>query len=166
MSMKPSVKDAYEFLEIMNDFTDPREVIREAISNSYDAEAKKLEIEIIRFQESGNPELKIIIKDDGEGMIGEPQNSDEKKIPNIMAFFSLGDSTRRSYDPTTWEKKSAGIGTKGHGAKIFYKSKVVEVETYRSNNKTTALVREPLKHFYKGELPEIDIKTTTCNPPD
>jgi hypothetical protein len=78
----------------------------------------------------------------------------------------LGDSTRRSYDPTTWEKKSSGIGTKGHGAKIFYKSKVVEVETYRSNNKTTALVREPLKHFYKGELPEIDIKTTTCNPPD
>jgi hypothetical protein len=87
MSMKPSVKDAYEFLEIMNDFTDPREVIREAISNSYDAEAKKLEIEIIRFQESGNPELKIIIKDDGEGMIGEPQNSDEKKIPTVSSLF-------------------------------------------------------------------------------
>jgi hypothetical protein len=164
--IKPSVEAAYEFLEIMNDFTDPREIIREGISNSYDAQAKRIEIEVSKIQEIGKPEIKITIRDNGEGMIGIPQSDIDKKIPNIKTFFALGDSTRRTYDLETKEKKTTGIGTKGHGTKIFYKSRLIRVETYRDNKKTIATVKDAMARFYHGEMPDIETQSTANSPSD
>lgn len=42
--IRPKVNEAREFLEIAKDFKDPREIIREALSNSWDAEASKVSL--------------------------------------------------------------------------------------------------------------------------
>lgn len=39
--IRPRVNEAREFLEIAKDFKDPKEIIREALSNSWDAGASK-----------------------------------------------------------------------------------------------------------------------------
>ena len=39
--IRPRVNEAREFLEIAKDFKDPKEIIREALSNSWDAGATK-----------------------------------------------------------------------------------------------------------------------------
>jgi hypothetical protein len=41
----PKVDEAQEFIEIANDFSNPLELIREAISNSFDAKAENIKIE-------------------------------------------------------------------------------------------------------------------------
>jgi hypothetical protein len=43
-NIRPRVNEAREFLEIAKDFKDPREIIREALSNSWDAGATKVSI--------------------------------------------------------------------------------------------------------------------------
>jgi len=43
---KPIVKDDRSFLEIVGNFTDPREVLREAISNSLDWSADTIKITV------------------------------------------------------------------------------------------------------------------------
>ena len=65
MHKTPQVNEVNEFIEIASDFEDPLEVIREALSNSYDAEATWVDIEIKQDDEGRNT---LIIKDDGHGM--------------------------------------------------------------------------------------------------
>ncbi|MFC6794774.1 ATP-binding protein [Halobaculum halobium] len=95
---KPSVNEVNEFLEIASDFQDPLELIREALSNSYDAKASRVTIEI---DQRFDGRTRIRIQDDGNGM-------DEE---GLTSFFDLGNST-----------KEDSIGYKGHGTKIYYKS--------------------------------------------
>jgi len=57
----PQVNEVNEFLEIASDFEDPLEVIRESLSNSYDAGATEVEI-TIRDRPIGS---EIVIEDDG-----------------------------------------------------------------------------------------------------
>jgi len=40
--VRPRVNEAREFLEIAKDFKDPKEIIREALSNSWDAGATRV----------------------------------------------------------------------------------------------------------------------------
>ena len=42
--IRPRVNEAREFLEIAKDFKDPKEIIREALSNSWDARASKVQL--------------------------------------------------------------------------------------------------------------------------
>nr|WP_282959838.1 ATP-binding protein [Burkholderia cenocepacia] len=81
---------------------DPCEVIRELISNSYDANAKNL------FYAALQDTNGFIFFDDGEGL------STEKKINGITpweAFFSIGKSTK---------KKGDAIGYKCQGSKLCF----------------------------------------------
>ena len=94
----PKVNEVNEFLEIASDFEDPLEVIRESLSNSYDAGATEVEI-TIRDRPMGS---EIIIEDNGEGMDYE----------DLESFFDLGNSTKRG-------RGDGSIGYKGHGTKIF-----------------------------------------------
>ena len=64
----PTVNPAAEFLEICNDFTEPREIVREAISNSFDAGAKNIYITAHIDKSSGIDELVLTFEDDGHGM--------------------------------------------------------------------------------------------------
>ena len=99
--MTPGVDQSREFLEIANDFANPLDIVREAISNAYDAKAKDMSIRFDVIQKYGEYVLRITIQDDGEGM----------NLKGLQAFFDLGNSTRRDHrtqDPTL-------IGEKVHG---------------------------------------------------
>src|SRR5689334_23128164 len=98
-TITPKVDQTQEFIEIANDFSNPLDLVREGLSNAFDAGAKNIEISFNVISESGESILEIIIKDDGSGMneIG------------LQSFFDLGNSLSRGDD----EK----IGEKGHGTK-------------------------------------------------
>ena len=114
---RPRVNEAREFIEIAKDFKRPQEILREALSNAWDANATTVSVMIEGTKSGGTtkgrkkPLLNITIQDDGEGM-----NSKE-----IEYFFNLGDS----------HKPTGSIGTKGHGTKIFYKSDGIVVTTHK-----------------------------------
>ena len=64
----PEVKDVCEFLEIARDYIDPKDAIREAISNAIDWGAKEIEVVIEEDKSRPDEELIIKIKDDGIGL--------------------------------------------------------------------------------------------------
>lgn len=135
----PKVNEVNEFLEIASDFEDPLEVIRESLSNSYDANASEVYIEINQGYEG--PE--IIIEDNGEGMTAE----------NLESFFDLGNSTKRG-------ERGRSIGYKGHGTKIFYKSDRIEVNTVSDGVNRRATMDKPWKKLNEGVLPKYEVTET------
>lgn len=122
----PEVSKLNEFIEISQDFANPLDLLREAISNSYDAGAKRITIDCSVITEHGTDVLKVSLKDDGSGM----------NEPALKSFFDLGNSTRKKGDP---EK----IGEKGHGTKVFFNSSRIHVKsTYRGYTRA-AIMEEP-----------------------
>ncbi len=105
----PTVNEAREFLEIAKDFKDPKEIIREALSNSWDAGASKATLRFDLVPVPGTYRKKIVVSiiDDGEGMSSTKRG--ESNTSEIEDFFNLGDS----------HKPYGSIGTKGHGTKIY-----------------------------------------------
>lgn len=92
----PTVDQTQEFIEIANDFSNPLEVVREAISNSFDAGANELHIAFDVVKEYGETVLQITISDNGGGM-----NED-----GLQAFFDLGNSSRRNGRGVYWRKRT------------------------------------------------------------
>lgn len=135
MDKTPQVNEVNEFIEIASDFEDPLEVIREALSNSYDAEATWVEIEIKQDEEGRNT---LIIEDNGHGM-------DEQ---DLASFFDLGNSS-----------KSDAIGYKGHGTKIYYKSDEIRVETVKDGTRIESVMNLPWETLNNRELPTYSIDT-------
>lgn len=133
---KPKVNEVNEFLEIASDFEDPLEVIRESLSNSYDAGATEVEI-TIRDRPVGS---EIIIDDNGEGMNYE----------DLESFFDLGNSTKRGRD-------DGSIGYKGHGTKIFYKSERVLVNTAKNGTNLRAQMDQPWQKLNDRTMPEYEV---------
>ncbi len=132
----PKVNEVNEFLEIASDFEDPLEVIRESLSNSYDANASDVLIEINQRPDGSE----IVIDDDGEGMDRE----------DLESFFDLGNSTKGG-------EGDDSIGYKGHGTKIFYKSDRIEVNTVSDGTNTRAVMEKPWEKLNDGVLPEYHI---------
>lgn len=132
MRKAPKVNEVNEFLEIASDFENPLEVIRESLSNSYDAGASDVEIRI-RSRQDGSD---IIIEDDGHGM-------NER---DLESFFDLGNS-----------RKTDAIGYKGHGTKIFYKSDRIEVTTVNEGTSYRAVMESPWEKLNRKELPEYEV---------
>ncbi|WP_321901756.1 ATP-binding protein [Burkholderia cenocepacia] len=100
--MKPSIEFKHVLGELSVNRNDPCEVIRELISNSYDANARNL------FYAALQDTNGFIFFDDGEGL------STEKKVNGITpweAFFSIGKSTK---------KKGDAIGYKCQGSKLCF----------------------------------------------
>jgi hypothetical protein len=145
MKFKPEVNASKEFLEISSDFGDPRELIREAISNSFDANATEIRISAIVDKSSGEDELVITIQDNGEGM-----EEDELKL-----FFGLGLTNRQRLD-RLGRKVSEAIGEKGHGTKIYFNSKRIEVETIKNGKYIRAHFDNPKKNLRIGNIPEVE----------
>lgn len=135
MHKTPKVNEINEFIEIASDFEDPLEVIREALSNSYDANATTVDIGIYQDENGTNT---LIIQDDGDGM-------SEVDLPS---FFDLGNS-----------KKENAIGYKGHGTKIYYKSDDIRVVTVQDGVKITSWMEEPWGKLNDGELPTYSIES-------
>jgi Histidine kinase-, DNA gyrase B-, and HSP90-like ATPase len=142
---KPRVNEAREFIEIAKDFKRPQELLREALSNSWDASASTVSISIDATSAQRNTKgrkkqlLNITIQDDGDGM-----NSEE-----IGFFFNLGDS----------HKPAGSIGTKGHGTKIYYKSEGIGILTHKDGNTITAETEvAPWESLKRGIIPTYRFK--------
>lgn len=141
MHKTPQVNEVNEFIEIASDFEDPLEVIREALSNSYDANATQVDIKIMQDDEGRNT---LIIKDDGHGM-------NEK---DLSSFFDLGNS-----------KKDGAIGYKGHGTKIYYKSDKLHVETVKKGTRIESVMDQPWTKLNNRELPTYSIEKMDTKEP-
>src|SRR5262245_33373161 len=128
----PEVDAVREFLEIAGDFTNPLEVVREAVSNSFDAGAHNVAILFSRVKEKGRSTLVVEIQYDGKGM-----NKDE-----LQSFFDLGNSKKRG-DAST-------IGEKGHGTKVFFNCSSITVQTIQKGICLTASMDQPLARLHDG----------------
>lgn len=132
----PSVKDISLYKEIAKNLVNPLEVPREAISNSIDAEAKVINIDMYR-NETGS--FCISFSDDGLGM----------SMENIESFFNLGDS----------KKDSRSIGEKGLGTKIFFKSKMIKVVTQKNNTiRMIAKMEKPWEKLSNSDIPSYTVE--------
>jgi len=134
----PEVNQANEFKEIANDFTNPLELIREAISNSFDAKSKNIHLLFNVENIDGEDTFKIVIRDDGDGM-------DVKDLKN---FFDLGNSSRRN-DPNS-------IGEKGHGTKVYFNSKRLIVRSRKKGEGIKAEMKNIFQSLNKGEIPSYE----------
>jgi hypothetical protein len=136
---KPRVNEIQEFIEIANDFANPLDIVREAISNSYDAHANMISMSFDAVKQAGETIFKIVITDNGNGMTEE----------NLKSFFDLGNSTRKH--------DIDAIGEKGHGTKVYFNSKKVIVTTCNGYKKIQAEVINPYNDLYDGKIPNINI---------
>jgi hypothetical protein len=152
-TFRPEVKPEAEFLEICNDFTEPREIVREAISNAFDARANVIKIGVYIDRSHGIDELVLTLDDDGQGM----------DIEGVKAFFNLGFSTRRIHDARGF-KTSGAIGEKGHGTKIYFNSRTIEVRTRKDGQLISADMQEPRRQLQRGDMPIVNfvIEPTTA----
>lgn len=138
----PQVDATQEFIEIANDFANPLDIVREAISNAYDAKANKIWIAFDVMNEYGESILKITIKDNGHGMNEE----------GLQAFFDLGNSLRRNDKET--------IGEKGHGTKVYFNSKKIEVASKKDKKQYDAVMEEPFRKLHNREIPVVSVTRT------
>lgn len=153
-TFKPEVNEASEFLEISSDFGDPKEIIREAISNSFDAKATEIHISAVIDKSVGEDELVITLSDNGEGM-GEEE---------LKYFFGLGFTNRKKLDKLG-KKITEAIGEKGHGTKIYFNSRRIEVETVKDAKLINAFLAKPRKNLRQGKLPGVEYKVDPTESP-
>ncbi len=142
--IRPRVNEAREFLEIAKDFKDPKEIIREALSNSWDAGASRVTLKFDLIQIAGTYSKKILVSiiDDGEGMSSIKRG--QANTSEIEDFFNLGDSN----------KPYGSIGTKGHGTKIYYKSSGIFIDTWKNGKHIHAETEvPPWETLKKGIVP-------------
>lgn len=137
--INPEVNSAQEFIEIAQDFSNPLDLVREAISNAFDAQAKNITLDFSVISEYGERILKIAIIDDGKGMDKE----------GLKSFFDLGNSLNR-YDEDA-------IGEKGHGTKVYFNSKKIDVTTIKDGKKYFAIMNEPKRELFNQKIPQVDV---------
>lgn len=116
------------FKEIANNTLKPLEILREAISNSIDAGALNILIEI--SLEEGEYVLKI--KDDGIGMT----------LSDLEDFFSIGSSKAKLHQR---------IGEKGLGSITYFKSRKIVVVTQSNEGRYFAVLENPWKKIKLNE---------------
>ncbi len=137
----PKVNETQEFIEIAFDFSNPLDLVREAISNAFDAGADEICIDFSTIDKCGKKVLKISLQDNGSGM----------DMDGLISFFDLGNSMSRGDD----EK----IGEKGHGTKVYINSDRILVETQKNNKQYSAEMKEPKYRLFEGKVPEVEVES-------
>jgi Histidine kinase-, DNA gyrase B-, and HSP90-like ATPase len=115
------------------------ELLREAVSNSVDADAKNIDIQLTN---AGGEMWNIVVQDDGNGM--EEQH--------MKAFFNAGDSVK--------DFPQTSIGEKGLGSKTSFVAKEIVVESRRHTNPAMLLVGkmlDPMGELAAGKMPTYTI---------
>lgn len=138
----PEVNSTQEFIEIAQDFSNPLDLVREGISNGFDAQAKNIKLGFSVISEYGERLLKIVIEDNGTGMDQE----------GLKSFFDLGNSMRRDTKDET-----GAIGEKGHGTKVYFNSRKIEVNTVKGGIRYHAIMNEPKKNLFDHKIPIVDV---------
>lgn len=133
---EPKVNQVSLFREIAKNLVNPLEIIREAISNSHDADSREISITVKRSQSN---DVVIEIGDDGNGM----------DIDGIQRLFNLGDSL----------KQQNTIGEKGLGTKTYFRSKRIIVLTQTKGGKRyKAIMEAPWERLKNDILPKYFIE--------
>ncbi|MBV8808201.1 MAG: ATP-binding protein [Acidobacteriaceae bacterium] len=140
----PPVDEAQEFIEIANDFANPLDLVREAISNAFDAHATDIRLAFDVETVAGEATFVIRLTDNGDGM---------NRI-GLQSFFGLGNSTRRT-DRTT-------IGEKGHGTKVYFNAKKLVAETQRDGIRLIAILDAPFSKLHDRKIPEVLVREEPC----
>lgn len=141
----PEVNSTQEFIEIAQDFSNPLDLVREAISNAFDAKAKNILMDFSVISEYGEKLLKIEITDDGCGMDRE----------GLKSFFDLGNSLHKC--------DQDAIGEKGHGTKVFFNSKKVVVITEKNGIRYRAEMDEPKRNLFDHRIPKVNVTAQEAN---
>jgi hypothetical protein len=134
-----TVNTANAYRQIISNYSNPLEFVREAISNSIDAAATNLTVKVEQpVGPTGQPEIRITLRDDGKGMDAR----------TLERFFNLGDSEKSELRSDA-EDQDHLIGEKGFGTKIYLNSRKIEV---RTRDKQSGLA---LKAVSQGHLERI-----------
>lgn len=138
-TITPKVDETQEFIEIANDFANPLDLVREAISNAFDAKATEIRLSFEAETIAGEKVFVIKLSDNGSGMGREDQQS----------FFDLGNSTRRGDKET--------IGEKGHGTKVYFNAKKLVVDTQRDGKRLVATLDSPFARLHDRKIPIVNV---------
>ena len=111
---KIDINQAYELYQIITDFHDSLEIFREAIQNAFDEDATEIWCTVSEQKKINSSDIIIDIINNGYGLPSSKVNH----------FFDLANSTKIDSNMMPLPGK---IGYKGHGSKIFFNSKRVEV---------------------------------------
>jgi hypothetical protein len=142
------VNAANAYRQIITNFSNPLEFVREAISNSIDAAATVLTVSVEQAPgPTGQPEIRITLKDDGNGMDAR----------TLERFFNLGDSEKSDLKIETDDPEHP-IGEKGFGTKIYLNSRKIEV---RTRDKVSGIARKAtsqghLERIHESNAPQYD----------
>lgn len=108
------INKGYELYQIITDFGEPLEIFREAFQNAIDENAQKVFCHVYEKQRMSGSELIIDIWNDGNAL----------KKEQIENFFGLAKSTKVDENNMPIKGK---LGYKGHGAKIFFNAKKIQI---------------------------------------
>ena len=144
------------FLEIVENFEDPFELVRELLSNSRDSDATNVTIEFARNSDS---RITFTYEDNGEGL-KKYTDSKGKEHDRLEYFFKLGKSDKRG--------NPSKIGNKGFGSKICLLSDAVKVSSrYIADDKTvvekTAFLDNPYNKLYIKDILEVIVTNGSCD---
>lgn len=141
---QPKVNQVNEFKEIANNFANPLEIVREAISNCIDARANEIHLLFDIINHFGEDLFRVKIMDNGKGM-----NEEE-----LESFFDLGNSTKIN--------DNESIGEKGHGTKVYFHSKQVKLKTQKMGKCIVAEMNDIYKNLNQNIIPEYVYTVTDC----
>lgn len=102
MSMHPEQSFEHTLREISVNRDDPCELVRELISNSYDAGAKNIHI-VPLYEQRG-----LIFFDDGCGLSQSPKDAVRGVLPYV-AFFSIGKGTKTQGEQIGYKCQGQGF---------------------------------------------------------
>lgn len=108
------INKGYELYQIITDFGEPLEIFREAFQNAIDENAQKVFCHVYEKQRMSGSELIIDIWNDGNSLRRE----------HVANFFGLAKSTKVDENNMPIKGK---LGYKGHGAKIFFNARKVQI---------------------------------------
>ena len=141
-TFSPQVNAIKEFLQIANDFEEPLEIVREALSNAYDSGATSFSFEVTYDSVSGKTVIEM--RDNGSGMAYETLKTNFWDLGNSFSANAVADR----------------IGEKGHGTKIYLRSDRVYVMTSDGIETSEATCAHPLEALTSGHLHEVEISPT------
>lgn len=139
-TISPKVDAAQEFIEIATDFSNPLDIVREAISNAFDAKATSIHITFEVAKEYGEDILITKLKDNGTGM----------DVNGLQSFFDLGNSRRRG--------DNESIGEKGHGTKVYFHSSQVVVQSSHAGKTYIATMNDPFRRLHNSDVPQVTVE--------
>jgi hypothetical protein len=86
-------------------------------------------------------------------------------MEEIGAFFGLGHSMKKGGETELYAGSDEVIGEKGHGTKVYFNSKRVEVRTSRDGQKFVATLDRPLAVMTRGGTLEAEVDGPTPGTP-